>query len=160
MRHTTGAMTAAGSTASRRPSPHPPSSALVTTSFSHLFSLFTRVVGWPYPFASPSPLLPQEVSRSIPHLFRGPARPPMNIFAVCVGVCVDARRHTNRCRPPFLDPPPPPACVWAGHICACIMYTNITYRRTIPRSIKGVIEICVDTMAQQTSSSQVHASQK
>ena len=36
MRHTTGAMTAAGSTASRRPSPHPPSSALVTTFFPPL----------------------------------------------------------------------------------------------------------------------------
>ena len=87
MRHTTGAMKAAGSTASRRPSTHPRATILVTMKFSDRRSHVTRVVGLPNPCAFPSPLLPQEVSRSIPRPFRGPACPPMNIFAVCVCGC-------------------------------------------------------------------------
>ena len=80
-------MKAAGSTASRRPSTHPRATILVTMKFSDRRSHVTRVVGLPNRCAFPSPLLPQEVSRSIPRPFRGPACPPMNIFAVCVGGC-------------------------------------------------------------------------
>ena len=84
-------MKAAGSTASRRPSTHPRATILVTMKFSDRRSHVTRVVGLPNRCAFPIPLLPQEVSRSIPRPFRGPACPPMNIFAVCVCVGVRTR---------------------------------------------------------------------